>query len=174
MIDINILSYLNAQKWARVRSDRCSRLQDKKEAAMTVLNGHVVVSCKPPIPTCLNPFICKMIFIFIKFGFIILSTKWLEAVNEAQLHLHNKCLHQLFAFPRVMTFLHRHQGIFISHFYRKKRTTFLFSLSGLSLCWCWLPTDRTEKSCDASSVSSNLIIIFHPYSNPLFVSLCLS
>ena len=164
MIDINIL---------RVRSDRCSRLQDKKEAAMTVLNGHVVVSCKFLIPTCRNPFNCKIIFIFIKFGFIILSTKWLEAVNEAQLHLHNKCLHQLFAFPRVMTFLHRHQGIFISHFYKKKDRLFIF-LSGLSLCWCWLPTDRTEKSCDASSVSSNLIIIFHPYSNPLFVSLCLS
>ena len=70
-----------------------------------------------------------------------------------------------------MTFLHQHQGILI----KKNDTevsllTFYFSQSGLSLCWCWLPTDRTEKSGDASSVSSNMVILFFPYSN-LFLAL---
>ena len=70
-----------------------------------------------------------------------------------------------------MTFLHQHQGILI----KKNDTevsllTFYCSQSGLSLCWCWLPTDRTEKSGDASSVSSNMVILFFPYSN-LFLAL---
>ena len=64
MSDIKIMRSWNAQKWIRLRSDHCSRLQDKKEAAMTVLNGHVVVSCEYHIPTYSKSFICKMIFLF--------------------------------------------------------------------------------------------------------------
>ena len=67
MSDIKIMRSWNAQKCTRV-SDRCFRLQDKKEAAMTVLNGHVVVSSKPSIQTCLRSFICKK-YSFLKFWF---------------------------------------------------------------------------------------------------------